>query len=122
MTFVLEMPDDEVMAIEAVAQARGLSAQQYARQVLKNEVTHAADTKATSPPVSPQPRHSAGTLMGWLGRSWSRPADEARDTRPMWEVIADNMKDVPAEDFAQLPRDGADQLDHYLYGHPKRNS
>jgi hypothetical protein len=43
------------------------------------------------------------------------------DRRPIWEVIADNMKDVPAEEFAKLPKDGASEHDHYLYGHPKRN-
>jgi predicted nucleic acid-binding protein len=27
---------------------------------------------------------------------------------------------VPPEEFAALPKDGASQVDHYLYGHPKR--
>jgi hypothetical protein len=31
------------------------------------------------------------------------------------------MQDVPAEEFARLPKDGASEVDHYLYGHPKRN-
>jgi hypothetical protein len=35
-------------------------------------------------------------------------------------MILDNMKDVPAEEFARLPKDGASEDDHYLYGHPKR--
>jgi hypothetical protein len=30
------------------------------------------------------------------------------------------MKHVPAEDLAQLPKDGASQIDHYVYGVPKR--
>ncbi len=29
------------------------------------------------------------------------------------------MKDVPPEDLVLLPKDGASQIDHYLYGHPK---
>jgi hypothetical protein len=32
------------------------------------------------------------------------------------------MKDVPPEEFAMLPKDGAGEHDHYLYGHPKRNA
>lgn len=40
--------------------------------------------------------------------------------RPIWDVILSNMEDVPAEQFAALPSDGASQADHYLYGHPKR--
>jgi hypothetical protein len=43
------------------------------------------------------------------------------DTRPIWEVMLDNLKDVPPEEFAALPKDGASEVDHYLYGHPKRN-
>jgi hypothetical protein len=41
--------------------------------------------------------------------------------RPIWEVIAENMKRVPPEDLALLPRDGASQIDHYAYGVPKRD-
>jgi hypothetical protein len=48
-----------------------------------------------------------------------RPDDQELDSRPIWEVIADNMKNVPLEDLAALPRDGASQIDHYLYGAPK---
>ena len=43
-----------------------------------------------------------------------------RDSRPIWDVTLENMKDVPAEEFARLPKDGASEHDHYLYGHPKR--
>jgi hypothetical protein len=43
-------------------------------------------------------------------------------TRPIWEVISANMANVPPEEFARLPRDGASEVDHYLYGHPKRNA
>ena len=45
----------------------------------------------------------------------------ARDDRPIWEVIADIMADVPPEVLAQLPKDGASQHDHYIYGWPKRD-
>jgi hypothetical protein len=49
------------------------------------------------------------------------PGQPKREARPIWDVILDNMKDVPAEEFARLPKDGASEHDHYLYGHPKRN-
>ncbi|HEY2382603.1 MAG TPA: hypothetical protein VGK48_15620 [Terriglobia bacterium] len=48
------------------------------------------------------------------------PGQNGRDTRAIWDVIAENMKNVPPEDLAALPKDGASQIDHYLYGHPKR--
>jgi plasmid stability protein len=40
--------------------------------------------------------------------------------RPIWDVIAESMKNVPAEDLAALPKDGLSQIDHYVYGVPKR--
>jgi Arc/MetJ-type ribon-helix-helix transcriptional regulator len=40
--------------------------------------------------------------------------------KPIWEVVDDLRKGIPPEEFAKLPRDGAEQLDHYLYGLPKR--
>lgn len=43
-----------------------------------------------------------------------------RDERPVWERIASMAAALPAEAVAGLPADGASQLDHYLYGAPKR--
>ena len=40
--------------------------------------------------------------------------------RPVWEVILDHTKAVPPEAVEKLPKDGASQVDYYLYGHPKR--
>jgi Arc/MetJ-type ribon-helix-helix transcriptional regulator len=40
--------------------------------------------------------------------------------KPIWEVVDELRKCVPPEEFARLPKDGAEQLDHYLYGSPKR--
>jgi hypothetical protein len=37
-------------------------------------------------------------------------------------MIRENMQDVPPEEFARLPKDGASEIDHHLYSHPKRNS
>jgi hypothetical protein len=61
MTLAIDLPDEEIKALAAKAQAQGLSA---------------------------------------------------------WEVIAENMKNVPPEDFAALPKDGLRQIDHYVYGVP----
>ncbi len=41
--------------------------------------------------------------------------------RHISEVIAERMKTLPSEVFERLPKDGASEHDHYLYGHPKRN-
>jgi predicted DNA-binding antitoxin AbrB/MazE fold protein len=38
---------------------------------------------------------------------------------PIWERIMALTADAPPEELAKVPRDGAAQLDHYLYGAPK---
>jgi hypothetical protein len=52
------------------------------------------------------------------------PADEtstaAPDTRPIAEVLAEIAATIPAAELARLPSDFTDQLDHYIYGTPKR--
>jgi len=84
-------PQEEAKLI-ALAQARGLSTEALVREALDGILADAPDARPEAPP----------------------------DRRPIWEVIAENMKHVPPEDLALLPQDGASQIDHYLYGHPKR--
>ena len=63
------------------------------------------------------------SLEAWLKRlaagEETPPASQA--VRPIWETIADNMKRVPPEELAALPKDGLNQIDHYVYGLPKRD-
>ncbi len=84
MTLKIELPEDKTAALVSKARTLGLSAEQYARELLEHDL------------------------------------DSASGTQPIWEVIAENMKRVPAEDLAQLPKYGASQIDHYVYGTPKR--
>jgi hypothetical protein len=42
------------------------------------------------------------------------------DGRPIWERIAELAAELPDAMIASLPSDGATQLDHYLYGAPRR--
>jgi len=84
MTLRIDLPDDKTAVLAAKARERGLSSEQYARQVLENDL------------------------------------EAASGIQPIWEVISDNMKRVPAEDLALLPKDGASQIDHYVYSVPKR--
>ena len=43
-------------------------------------------------------------------------------TKSVWEIIQDAFKDIPDEVWKTLPKDGAAEIDHYLYGTPKRYS
>jgi plasmid stability protein len=87
MTLTIDLPDERQAALKAKAQAQGLSAEQYARQVLEHDLEEA--------PTPPR--------------------------RRIWDVIPERMKQLPPEDLAALPRDGASQIDHYVYGLPKRD-
>ncbi|MEX0718423.1 MAG: hypothetical protein WD066_17645 [Planctomycetaceae bacterium] len=47
-------------------------------------------------------------------------ADYDRSARPIEDVIAEIVADVPPEVWEALPEDLSDNLDHYLYGTPKK--
>ncbi len=73
-----------------------------------------------------QARAEGLSVEGWLKKLARERASLPReptpqDDRPIWDVILDNANAVPPEAFDSLPTDGASQLDHYLYGHPKRD-
>jgi len=36
--------------------------------------------------------------------------------RPISEIFEELSSQIPLEEWAELPRDGAEQHDHYLYG------
>ena len=44
------------------------------------------------------------------------------NVRPIWEIITELSAQIPLEEWAKLPTDGAEQHDHYLYGSPKRTN
>lgn len=91
MTVTIELPPEQEAALTRQAQALGLTIGQWLLRLAEQ--------------AGPAPNGSE---------------EQARDPRPIWEVITENMKHVPPEDLAVLPRDGASQIDHYVYGLPKR--
>jgi len=93
MTMKLELSPEVQAGLLAQAQASGMSLEAYAEQVLRREALRG----------------------GQEGRSLNT------NERPIWEVITEIMKDVPDDVFDRLPKDGASQVDHYIYGLPKRD-
>jgi len=90
MTLTIDLPDDVAAAIKNQAAAQGLSVEDWLQEL------------AT--------RHLQS----------DRTSEEAqKPRRRISEVIADIVADAPPE-LANLPRDGASQVDHYVYGLPKR--
>ena len=95
MTITLPLQPQEEARLLAVAKAKSLAPEVIVRDALERALTEQSGP--------------------------AQAEDQECDSRPIWEVILDNMKDVPQADLAQLPKDGASEIDHYLYGHPKRN-
>lgn len=53
-----------------------------------------------------------------------QPAGEVpfdSEAKPIWEVIEEIGANVPAGEWDKVPTDGAQNLDHYLYGHAKKS-
>jgi hypothetical protein len=90
MNLNVEIPDKLAPALKAKADERGMSASNYASQVLERDLR---STEVQAMPTK----------------------------APLWEVITERMKNVPDEVFEHLPEDGASQIDHYIYGLPKRD-
>lgn len=40
----------------------------------------------------------------------------------IWDKIGEIMRDVPDEVWTRIPTDGSINIDHYLYGAPKKKS
>ena len=47
-------------------------------------------------------------------------AQPRQDPRPIWEIIAERARSIPAEELDRLPHDMSLQVDHYVYGVPKK--
>ena len=87
---VIELPDEEAAALKARAAAKGLSLEEWLRALAAEN-----DVLKQRPSASERRRHIS-------------------------EVIRERMGKVPPQIMAQMPKDGASQHDHYIYGLPKR--
>jgi len=41
--------------------------------------------------------------------------------KPIWQIAEETAAQVPPEEWEKVPRDGAENLHHYLYGAPKKD-
>jgi predicted RNase H-like HicB family nuclease len=46
----------------------------------------------------------------------------SRSDKPIWEIAQEITSDMSEEEIRQLPSDGAEQHNHYIYGIPKHTS
>src|SRR6267154_1495344 len=61
-----------------------------------------------------------GLVKALLDKEQSVPMNAS--TRTIGEIFDELNSQIPFDEWAQLPSDGAEQHDHYLYGSPKQSS
>ena len=91
MTLTIDLSPENEAALRAQAEAAGLSAEDFARRALDEALKSGSD--------------SIGAV---------------ENDRSISEVIGEIWADMPHDVKAKLPRDGASEHDHYIYGWPKR--
>jgi hypothetical protein len=62
------------------------------------------------------------TLEDWFRSLAAETPAKAGGVQAAADIVLDEMRKVPADLMAALPRDGANQHDHYLYGWPKKDT
>ena len=50
----------------------------------------------------------------------AEPNETSLDRRPIWEIVEEVNAGLPSDTWDDVPTDGSINLDHYLYGAPKR--
>jgi hypothetical protein len=66
------------------------------------------------------------TLNDWLKNlAAEEPTALSAASTPLQtaaDIILTRMRNIPPEIMAQMPKDGASQHDHYIYGWPKKEA
>jgi hypothetical protein len=69
--------------------------------------------------LPPDKQQEALRLLDTLATSASAEGTGV-DRRPIWEVVEEINAGLPADTWENVPTDGSINLEHYLYGAPKR--
>jgi plasmid stability protein len=60
------------------------------------------------------------TLEAWLKKLANAEPSAEHPLQTAADIVLDRMRNVPPEVMATMPKDGASQHDHYVYGWPKK--
>ena len=60
------------------------------------------------------------TLEAWLQKLAEQKPPAEKPMQAAADIILSCMRNVPPEIMAAMPKDGASQHDHYIYGWPKK--
>ena len=61
------------------------------------------------------------SVEGWIQKLAGQEAVPEHSPQTAADIVVSHMRKVPAEIMATMPKDGASQHDHYIYGWPKRD-
>jgi hypothetical protein len=90
---MIDLPPDLERRLEEEAERRGQAAEKVAQALLAERLQ---DISATS------------------------SAEDTTEPRPIWQKFVEAGRKLPDDVVNRLPPDGARNLDHYLYGAPKK--
>jgi hypothetical protein len=62
------------------------------------------------------------TLEAWLNKLASAEPSGQNPLQTAADIVLAHMRKVPPEIMETMPKDGASQHDHYIYGWPKREA
>jgi len=99
----INLPND----LESSVRAEVLSGHYASEDAMVSEIVREYFRHKGQAPRNPAAAPSAGPAATYT-------------RKPLWERAAELRKSIPEEEWAKLPADGAEQLDHYIYGSPKR--
>ena len=88
---VIELSDDQATALRAKAARQGLTLESWIQKMANEDTAIEADFS------DPHPMQTVAN------------------------IVLEEMGKVPAEIMARMPKDGASQHDHYLYGWHKKD-
>lgn len=70
--------------------------------------------------LSPEKQQELLGIVETLEREFVSGEMADQDHRPIWEVIEEISSQAPMAAWDDVPTDGSINVDHYLYGAPKR--
>jgi hypothetical protein len=62
------------------------------------------------------------TLEAWLKKLATAEPSDQQPLQTAADIVLSRMRNVPPEIMATMPKDGASQHDHYIYGWPKKEA
>ena len=72
--------------------------------------------------LPPEKQRELLGIVEKLGQQDTSGEASDQDHRPIWEVIEEISSQAPPESWDEVPTDDSLNVDHYLYGTPKRES